>query len=51
MTPSEPLHLSKLPPTSHEIEIYRYREDVSGVPVPFDVDLSKKTRQSIDVGK
>jgi hypothetical protein len=35
----------------HEIDIYRYRKDVTGIPVRFDVDLSKKIRQSIDVGK
>jgi len=35
----------------HEIEIYRSRKDLTGVPVRFDVDLSNKIRQSIDVGK
>ena len=34
----------------HEIEIYRYRKDVTRVPVHFDVDLSRKIRQSIEVG-
>jgi hypothetical protein len=35
----------------HQIEIYRYRKHITGVPVRFDVDLSQKIRQSIEVGK
>jgi len=35
----------------HQIEIYRYRKDITGVPVRFDVDLSQKIRQLIEVGK
>jgi hypothetical protein len=35
----------------HEIEIYRYRKDITGLPVRFDVDLGNKIGQSIAVGK
>ncbi|MGA2118668.1 MAG: glycosyltransferase family 39 protein [Bryobacteraceae bacterium] len=35
----------------HEIEIYRFRRDITGVPVRFDVDLSNKIGQTVDVGR
>jgi len=35
---------------THEIEVYRCRKDLRGVPVHLEIDLTRKIRQSITVG-